>query len=98
MNTYQNLKNEDPTLIKITTKDDKIKELEYKTEKHDHENVLKSLKIDNEYYKWKDKNLDRKKVLLCITETLIGSGSAISMSTKSLINPSIGKVLTSSTA
>ena len=38
------------------------------------------------------------KILLIITEILVGSGSAISTSTMSLINPSIGIVLTSSTA
>ena len=37
-------------------------------------------------------------MLLIITEILIGSASAISISTMSLINPSIGIVLTSSTA
>ena len=37
-------------------------------------------------------------VLLFTTEILIGSGSAIGTSTMSLINPSIGIVLTSSTA
>ena len=42
--------------------------------------------------------MNEKKVLLIITEILLGSGSAISTSTKSLINPSIGIVLTSSTA
>ena len=36
--------------------------------------------------------------MVIITEILIGSGSAISPSTMSLINPSIGIVLTSSTA
>ena len=46
--TYRNL-NQDPDLLKIETKDDEIDELKYKTEKHDHENILKSLKIDNEY-------------------------------------------------
>ena len=35
---------------------------------------------------------------MIITEILIGSGSAISTSTMSIINPSIGIVLTSSTA
>ena len=35
---------------------------------------------------------------MIITEIMIGSGSAISTSTMSLINPSIGIVLTSSTA
>ena len=59
---------------------------------------MKSLKADNEYYKKKYKNLNKKKVLLIITEILVGSGSAISTSTMSLVNPSIGIVLTSSTA
>ena len=36
--------------IKIKTRDDEIKNLKYQTAKHDHENILKSLKIDNEYY------------------------------------------------
>ena len=30
-----NLPNEDPFLLKITTKEDEIKELKYKTEKHE---------------------------------------------------------------
>ena len=97
MGTYPDLKNE-PELLKITTRDDEIKALKYQTEKHDHENILKSLKVDNEYYKKKYKSLNKKKVLLIITEILIGSGSAISTSTMSLINPSIGIVLSSSTA
>ena len=68
MTTYPNLKNEDPTLSKITTKDDQLRELQYKTEKHYHGDILKSLKIDNTYYKKKYKNLNKKKVLLIITE------------------------------
>ena len=97
MTSYLDLKN-DVELLKIKTKDDQLKELQYKTEKHDHENILKSLKIDNEYYKKKYKSLNKKKVLLIISEILVGSGSAIGTSTMSLINPSIGIVLTSSTA
>ena len=97
MSTYPDLKNE-PELLKIKTRDDEIKNLKYQTEKHDYENILKSLKVDNEYYKKKYKSLNKKKVLLIITEILIGSGSAISTSTMSIINPSIGIVLTSSTA
>ena len=97
MSGYPN-KNNEPELLKKKTRDDEIKNFKYQTEKHDHENILKSLKIDNEYYKKKYKNLNKKKVLLIITEILIGSGSAISTSTMSLINPSIGIVLTSSTA
>ena len=38
------------------------------------------------------------KILLIILEVLVGSGSAISTSTMSKINPSIGKLLTSSSA
>ena len=97
MSTYPNLNNE-PELLKINTRDDEIKNLKYQTEEHDHENILKSLKIDNEYYKKKYKSLKKKKILLIITEILIASGSAIGTSTMSLINPSIGIVLTSSTA
>ena len=89
---------DDPEILPIKTKVDEIKDLEDETEKHDHENILKSLKIDNEYYKKKYKSFNRKKVLLIITEKLLGSGSAITTSTMSLINPSIGIVLTSSTA
>ena len=50
MTDYPDLKN-DVELLKIKTKDDQLKELQYKTEKHDHENILKSLKADNEYSK-----------------------------------------------
>ena len=98
MSGYPNLKTDDVELLKIKTKDDQLKELQYKREKHNHENILKSLKVDNEYYKKKYKSLNEKKVLLIITEILIGSGSAISTSTMSLLNPSIGIVITSSTA
>ena len=92
MSIYPNLKNDDIELLKIKTRDDEIKNLKYQTEKHDYENILKSLKIDNEYYKKKYKSLKKKKVLLIITEVLIGSGSAVSTSAMSLINPSIGIV------
>ena len=97
MSTYPDIK-DSVELLKIKTRDDEIKNLKYQTEKHDHENILKSLKVDNEYFKKKYKNLNKKKVLLIITEILVGSGSAISTSTMSIINPSIGIVLTSSTA
>ena len=97
MSTYPDLKNE-PELLKIKTKDDEIKELKYRTEKHDHENILKSLKSDSESYKKKYKSLNKKKVLLIITEVLIGSGSAITSSTFSLINPSIGSPIASGSA
>ena len=91
------MKNE-PELLKIKTRDDEIKNLKYQTEKHDHESILKSLKIDNEYYKKKYKNLNKKKILLMITEILIGSGSAIGSSTMGLINSGVGIIISSSTA
>ena len=62
MSTYPDLKNE-PELLKLKTKDDQLKKLQYRTEKHDHENILKSLKIDNEYYKKKYISLNKKKIL-----------------------------------
>ena len=38
---YPNMKNEnqDPQMLQITKKDDAIKEIKYKTEKHDHEKI-----------------------------------------------------------
>ena len=59
---------------------------------------MKSLKAVNEKNKKIYKSLNKKKISLIITETLIGSGSAISTSTMSLMKPSIGILLTSSTA
>ena len=53
MSVYPNLKSDDVELLKIKTKDDQLKELQYKTEKHVFENILKSLKSDNESYKKK---------------------------------------------
>ena len=80
MSTYPKIKSE-PELLKRKTRDDEYKNLRYQTEKQDHENVLKSLKSDNEYYKNKIKSLNKKKLLLITTEILIGSGSAIVSST-----------------
>ena len=50
MSNYSDLKNE-PELLKIKTRDDESKNLKYQTEKHDHENILKSLRADNEKHK-----------------------------------------------
>ena len=97
MSTYPDLKNE-PELLKIKTKDDQLKELQYRTEKHDHENILKSIKADNEKNKKIYKSLNKKKILLIITEILVGTGSAVGSSTMGLINPSVGIVISSSTA
>ena len=60
MSNYPNLNNE-PELLKIKTRDDEIKHLKYPTEKHDHENISKSLKIDKEYYKKKYNSLNKKR-------------------------------------
>ena len=97
MSGYPDLKNE-PELLKIKTRDDEIKNLKYQTEKHDHENILKSLKSDNESYKKKNKSLNKKKILLIITEILIGAGSAVGSSSMALFNPGAGIIISSSTA
>ena len=60
MTTYPN-KNIEPELLKLKTRDDEIKNVKYQTEKHDHENILKCLKIDNEYYKKKYKSFRKRK-------------------------------------
>ena len=88
----------DPELLKIKTKDDEIKDLKYRTEKHGHENILKSPKIDNDYYKKKYKSLHKKKILLIITEILVGSASTFTSSTMGLINPDAGIIISSTTA
>ena len=90
MSGYPNLKTDDVELLKIKTRDDEIKNLNYQTEKHDSEIILKSPKIDNECYKEKYKSLNKKKVLLIITEILVGSGSAIGTSAMGLINLGAG--------
>ena len=64
MSTYPNLNN-DPELLEIETRDDEIKNLKYQTEKYDHENILKSLQIDNDYYKKKYEKLIKKSVFDC---------------------------------
>ena len=97
-NTYPKMKNEDPTLLKIRTKDDEIRELDYKTEKHDQEKISKSLKFVYEFSGKKQTSLNKKEVSLNITGILTGSGSAIGASTFSLISPGIVIVITSSTA
>ena len=85
-------------MLKIKTKEDGITDLKYKTEKHEYENILKSLKVDDEFYGKKYKSLSKKKVLSIITEILRGSGSTETLSTLPIINPSFGIVLTTSTA
>ena len=50
--THPNLNNE-PEVLKNKKRDDEMKNLKYRTEKFDHEIILKSVKIDNENYKKK---------------------------------------------
>ena len=50
MTTYPDLKNE-PEFLKIKTRNDEMKNSKNQTERHNHENVLKSLKADNKKYK-----------------------------------------------
>ena len=57
MSTYPNLNNE-PELLKIKNRDDEIKNLKYQNENYDHERLIKSLKIENEYYKKKYNSLN----------------------------------------
>ena len=97
MTTYPDLKNE-PELLKIKTRDEEIKNLKYQSEKHDYENVLKSLKNDKDYYIKKYKSLNKKKILLIITEILVGASSAVGSSSMALINPGAGIIISSSTA
>ena len=50
MSIYPNL-NSEPEMLKIKKGDDEINNLKYQTGKHDHGNILKYLKNDNEYLK-----------------------------------------------
>ena len=52
MSTYLNL-NTEPEILKIKTRDDELKNLKRQTEKHDDENIIKSLKSDNDHHKKK---------------------------------------------
>ena len=65
MSGYLDLKsNNKIEFLKIKTKDDQLKELQYRTEKHDHENILKSLKSDNEAYIKKYNSLIKRRYYL----------------------------------
>ena len=97
MSTYQKFNNE-TELSKLKTKDGEIKDLKHKTEKSDHENIIKSLEINKEYYEKNYKVLNKKKILLILTEILLGSVSTITSSTLSVVKPIIGIVIFSSTA
>ena len=97
MSTYPNLKN-DPELLNIKTKYDEIKDSKDKTERNDHENILKPPKIDKEHYKKKYKSFNKRKIFIIITELLTESTPATSSSTMGLINPGADDNFSSSTA
>ena len=57
MSTYPKV-NKELELLKIKTRDDEIENLKNQREEHDHQMILKSFKVDNEYYKKKYKSLN----------------------------------------
>ena len=65
--TYPNLSNH-PKFLKLKTRDDEIKQIKIISEKHDYDNNLNSLKIDNDFFEEKDKSFNKKKILLIFTE------------------------------
>ena len=95
---YPNSKNEDPTLLKLTTRDDEIKGVKYITEKHDHETIFESLKNDNNYFEKEYKCFEKKKVSLAIIETFMGSASTLTSSTLSFVNQNEYIIVSYSTA
>ena len=70
-----------PSLLKVKISDDEIKDLKFKAGKHDYENILKSLEIDNYYYKKKYKSVNRKKIYISILEILAGESGVVVGST-----------------
>ena len=97
MANYLNLNNE-LDLLKIKTRDDEIKNLKYQTEKHDHENNLKSLKFDNECYKKKYRSLNKRKYYLLSLKFLLVVRQLLVVQRWGLINPGAGIFISSSTA
>ena len=59
--------------------------------------MLMPLENDNEHSRNIYKSLNKKKVFLFITESLIGSASSISPSTLAVLNPSAGLIISKST-
>ena len=99
MITYPILNNE-AELLKITTKDDEIRTLKYKPEKHDYENILKSLRNDNENYRKEYTSLNKKKIYITAIETSTGAGGVIVGSTLTAtgVGASIGVPIASASA
>ena len=57
---------------------------------------MKSLKIDNEYFRKKYKSLIKRKILTFNTEIVIESALTITSNTLAKLNPSVGVVISSS--
>ena len=55
------------------TKDDQLRDLQYKTENHDCDKILKSFGNDSEYYKKENKSVNKKKAFMIVLEFLIGT-------------------------
>ena len=70
-----------PSLLKVKTKDVEIKDLKYEAEKHDYENIFKSLESDNDYYKKKYKSVNKNKIYISILEILAGASGVVVGST-----------------
>ena len=58
--SHSNWKNEDHTLVEITTRVNKINQIKYKRGRHDHENFLKSHRLDNDFFKRKYKSVNKE--------------------------------------
>ena len=75
-----------------------MKELLYKTEKHDYWSISKSTKIDSDFYGDKFKSLNTIKTIFLKFELLITLSSTVTSSTLSIDKPSIGIPIASSSA
>ena len=58
-----------------------MREVQSKTEYDDPENILKSFKIDNVYYRKKCESLNKKKFFSIVSEFLTGSSFTLVSST-----------------
>ena len=84
--------NNDPELLKVKTRDDEMKDMKYKTEKYDHENIIKSLKIDKDHSNQNYSKRKKKKIFITTLKRLTSaSGLAVGRSlTVTGVGASIG--------
>ena len=95
---YPSSKNEDSTLLKVSTKDVDYKEKNCRTKKPGYDNSLCSLEVDKDFYRMNYKKLDEKKLFFSVSENSLGSKSTIVSSTISIINPSFAFPIACSSA